>query len=315
MPAISNDNYSIVNGLTVYARSGTSPTNKVHAISDGVIKNRATDITTSVGSGNVTLTAVSADALKRIDVIYYDVSTSAYGVKTGTEVASTATASIPTLTSTSQIALATVPLSRSGSTTTIATFSDARSTTQYLPIRSFNRTQSVRIAKQRILPTVTSYIDINDSKVRKQFSYHSAIGAVYTAGDFSDTNSNTVIITGGVVTSTGAGSFNSSAGELFIRDIGTYVTIAAGSTVALDTVAEVTASNTFRKDAVYVDNASGVVGTAKGTLVTQASGSVDLGTVSGVAPSVRTLLGYLYIVGNATVGSITYNFVDARPRP
>jgi hypothetical protein len=59
---------------------------------------------------------------------------------------------------------------------------------EYLPVRSYNRSQNVRIAKQKLSPTLTTYIDISDAATRKEFSYHSAIGAAYVVGDITNNN-------------------------------------------------------------------------------------------------------------------------------
>jgi hypothetical protein len=59
---------------------------------------------------------------------------------------------------------------------------------EYLPVRSYNRSQNVRIGKQKLSPTSTTYIDISDAATRKEFSYHSAIGAAYALGDITANN-------------------------------------------------------------------------------------------------------------------------------
>lgn len=90
----------------------------------------------------------------------------------------------------------------------------------WLPIRKYNRTQSVRIGTgaqaQRVRATIRSedsdatstsrgwlapptYINIEDAAIRKQFSYHSAIGAVYVTGSEVHIDSGTVVSPGGRV--------------------------------------------------------------------------------------------------------------------
>src|SRR4051812_27072120 len=70
----------------------------------------------------------------------------------------------------------------------------------YLPIRAFNRSQNVRIGGQKILSTATSYVDLSVAATKKEFSYHSAIGAVYPVGALTASNNGTGrVVTGGVV--------------------------------------------------------------------------------------------------------------------
>jgi hypothetical protein len=66
---------------------------------------------------------------------------------------------------------------------------------EYLPIRAFNRSQNVRINKTKISPTASTLIDISDAATRKEFSYHSAIGAVYVTGPVVE-NSEAVVLYG-----------------------------------------------------------------------------------------------------------------------
>jgi hypothetical protein len=90
----------------------------------------------------------------------------------------------------------------------------------WLPIRKYNRTQSVRIGTganaQKVRATIKSgdadatstnqgwlapatYINIEDAAIRKQFTYHSAIGAVYVTGSEIHIDSGTVLSPGGRV--------------------------------------------------------------------------------------------------------------------
>ena len=90
----------------------------------------------------------------------------------------------------------------------------------WLPIRKYNRTQSVRIGTganaQKVRATIQSgdsdattttrgslapptYINIEDAAIRKQFTYHSAIGAVYVTGSEVHIDTGTVVTPGGRV--------------------------------------------------------------------------------------------------------------------
>lgn len=54
--------------------------------------------------------------------------------------------------------------------------------TLYAPIRAYNRSQGVRIEKQRITSTATTIVNLGNPVTHKEFTYHSAIGAVYLTG-------------------------------------------------------------------------------------------------------------------------------------
>lgn len=53
---------------------------------------------------------------------------------------------------------------------------------EYLPVRAFNRSQNVRIAKQKVTPTATVFVNLEDPTARKELSYHSSIGAIFAVG-------------------------------------------------------------------------------------------------------------------------------------
>lgn len=53
---------------------------------------------------------------------------------------------------------------------------------EYLPVRAFNRSQNVRIAKQKVTPTTTVFVNLEDPVARKEFSYHGTLGAIYAVG-------------------------------------------------------------------------------------------------------------------------------------
>lgn len=53
---------------------------------------------------------------------------------------------------------------------------------EYLPIRAYERGQKVRINKQIVRRTVTSYVNLEDKTQLREFGQHSAIGAVYPVG-------------------------------------------------------------------------------------------------------------------------------------
>lgn len=53
---------------------------------------------------------------------------------------------------------------------------------EYLPVRALNRSQTVRINKERVRSGITSYVNLEDPVQKKEFSYHSAIGALVVVG-------------------------------------------------------------------------------------------------------------------------------------
>lgn len=143
---------------------------------------------------------------------------------------------------------------------------------EYLPIRALNRSQNVRIGGQKILPTITSYVNVEDAKTRKEFSYHSAIGAVYVVGELLTT---VPLVVNGLVPSavTPATEKKVSYTEGRVRDTsGVLYTVAAGTTAAFEAAAV-----NPRIDVVEVKNDGSEVKIKKGTEAT-----------SPVAPAVDT---------------------------
>lgn len=172
----------------------------------------------------------------------------------------------------------------------------------YLPIRAYNRSQNVRIARTKISPTATTYIDISDVATRKEFTYHSAIGAVYAVGAVTASDSDQVVWTGGVVSNGSGLTVNVTAGEIRTRSTGVFVTGVAGTNFAL-TVADGTQDRT---DLIWWDGTSGAVGKTNGTLAA-AGLSVAPATPAGKVPLATVLVA-------ATVTSPGTK-TDVRPRP
>lgn len=157
----------------------------------------------------------------------------------------------------------------------------------YLPIRAFNRSQNVRIGLQKISATTTAYVDISDVSIRKEFTYHSAIGAVYPVGPVSSTNSEAVVVTGASVTANGTPdqAVDVAAGELYNRTLGKYVSVAL-----VDNLAATAAHATLaRLDIVQVNISTGVATYKAGTaaaspvVATADAGNVVLATVARAA--------------------------------
>jgi hypothetical protein len=178
----------------------------------------------------------------------------------------------------------------------------------YLPVRAFNRSQQVRIGGQKITSTATSFIDLSVAATKKEYSYHSAIGAVYPVGGLTSNNSDTVVDYGAtVVAGTAANSVRVAdtlntakttgvAGELRVRSTGVWIAIPVTDSIALTA----NATGSTRVDLVVVDNATGV-----GTIVVGT-------TVAPATPAGKTAIA-TFTVANATttLGPIT----DVRARP
>lgn len=104
---------------------------------------------------------------------------------------------------------------------------------EYLPIRAINRSQNVRINKQRITSTATAYIDLSNATAKREYQHHSAIGAVFIVGPITANNETYGIVNGGKVTFAEALKVNVSEGTLRNRSTGVTVDIEAKSKLAL----------------------------------------------------------------------------------
>ena len=158
---------------------------------------------------------------------------------------------------------------------------------QYLPIRAFNRSQNVRIGNQKVLPTTTTYIDVNDPKQRKEFSYHSAIGAVFVVGGLSASNSD-IVFSG--VEASGDGTdlkITTADGTLRNRQDGSVVAVQPATT----TLSAADGTNP-RIDIIEVKTADGSIKKVTGTAA-----------VSPVAPALDA--GYIAVASVAVAANAT----------
>lgn len=172
----------------------------------------------------------------------------------------------------------------------------------YLPIRALNRSQAVRIGRQRITATTTAYIDINDAKTRKELAYHSSIGAIYVVGPASASNSNSRVVSGGVVTAGTGLRVLVSTGEIKNSSTGAYVVGAAdpGSGGLALTTADGTNP---RIDLVVWDGTSGALSKVDG-----------VAAAVPVAPAVPAGKVPLATVAVATSATAPGTITDIRPR-
>lgn len=131
----------------------------------------------------------------------------------------------------------------------------------FLPIRAYNRSQKVRIGNQDVTATETTYIDVSDIKVRKDYTYHSALGAVIPVGDLRQ-NGKAFVVWSGCTVSEGVADTDRiitvAAGELRLED-GTYVAVSSQDLTVTNADASLD-----RVDAVVVDD-SGTASIIKGT--------------------------------------------------
>jgi hypothetical protein len=134
---------------------------------------------------------------------------------------------------------------------------------EFLPVRALNRSQGVRINKQRVTNTKTTYVDLSNPVAKREFQHHSAIGAVFTVGPITNTSSEFVVQSGA---STDQGSSASDmvvttyAGVIKNRETGATVNVAQTDT----TISTADATNP-RNDLIQVDETSGAVSKVTGT--------------------------------------------------
>ncbi len=149
---------------------------------------------------------------------------------------------------------------------------------QYLPVRAFNRSQQVRIGKQRVTPTATTFVDISDALQRKELAYHSAIGAVIPVGPLSASNAD-VVVNSGAYTDEGAAN-----NDLIVRTYaGTLRNRQTGATVSVtqtDTTLSAADATNPRIDLIQVDATTGAVTKKTGTAAASpVAPTPDAGTI------------------------------------
>lgn len=130
---------------------------------------------------------------------------------------------------------------------------------EFLPVRAFNRSQNVRIESKKIKSTSTTYIDISKTATHKEFSYHSAIGAVYVRGPVSESMTITQYGLGVTPKEGEAKKVIVEAGELRIRGTSTPVVVAKKELEVEKTTTKP------RTDNVVVKLSTGVASIQKGT--------------------------------------------------
>lgn len=169
----------------------------------------------------------------------------------------------------------------------------------YLPVRALTRSQAVRIAKQKLSTSTTTYVNIEDGTTKKDLVHHSAIGALQVVGPLTASNEDWVVNTG-ATTTVSLLKITVAAGEIKQRSTGTYVAVAGG-----ETTLSAASETQDRTDLIWVDH-TGTVGHTSGTPAAKGT-SVAPATPEGKIP-VATYL----VAEKATAAT---NGKDVRPRP
>lgn len=173
----------------------------------------------------------------------------------------------------------------------------------WVTIRSVNRSQNVRVAGNKLTPSSSVRVDLDDPKTRRDFQQHSAIGAI-TVVPGGSTSQTAVVWTGGTGVAGAGLAVNTNPGELRNNVTDTYLTFptSGGTNLALATAP--TAGNS-RLDLVQVNYTTGAV-TAVTGVVAPTGSQVASSAAAGNLPLYTVLVG-----PSATIpGTIT----DVRPR-
>lgn len=132
---------------------------------------------------------------------------------------------------------------------------------EYLPVRALTRSQKVRINNQHVKTYITSYVDLEDPKRRKELNDHMTVGAVVVVGAVTNTLPATVTSGLGVTAVSPYTSKSVKQAEGYIRTESTSAIV----TVASNTFAIEAAAANPRIDIVEVKNDGSEVKVKKGT--------------------------------------------------
>ena len=186
----------------------------------------------------------------------------------------------------------------------------------FVPVLAISRSQSVRIGNAQGTATPGTvpqvgykpdgttlnspyYVDLSDGPSRRDLAHHLALGAVIVVGGLTNSNSDWVVVDGGVVTAGTGLTVNVSAGDLLQRSTGAEK---SGASATNSTIASNSSGNP-RIDLVSWDNTSGAV--------TVTTGTAAASPVAPATPTGKTPLATVAVANGASVpGTIT----DVRPR-
>lgn len=180
-----------------------------------------------------------------------------------------------------------------------------------LGLRSFNRSQKERVGGKALNATGTTLVNIDNKRVQRDLSRHSAIGALFQAVPPFFQNDDGVVDFGGKVTTQATGLVLNVSAVNFTRGDGTT----KGSGVAgTATVGTADATNP-RTDTIVVDTTAGTYSVIAGTAIATANAfNVHSAVLSGrgTVPANRIVLAYVIVPATAT--NLTQSaVVDARP--
>jgi hypothetical protein len=172
-------------------------------------------------------------------------------------------------------------------------------------IRPLGRNQKFDIGGKTLVPAKTTWVNLDNKRVARDFSRHGAIGQFIQAGIPFFQNDDGTVDQGGKVTVRATGLVVDVSAVNLTRASGAAVTGAAGTA----TVGAADATNP-RVDAIVVDTTSGAFSVAAGT----PTAGTNLVTLAGrpTAAANRIVLAYILVPATATNLSQD-NVVDVRP--
>jgi hypothetical protein len=175
----------------------------------------------------------------------------------------------------------------------------------HIPMRTFNRSQRVRIGGSSLSPTVSTWINVDSPRNQRDLARHSGIGAIYDVGDALGFPSDGYITNGGFVTVRASTLVMDISPVYFVR-----ASAVAGSQVA-DTVTIGAADATNpRIDVVAVDTATPDIVVVAGTATANATLFNRLGVVPTL-PANRIPIA-LVLVPNAATTLSQANVIQLR---
>lgn len=172
-------------------------------------------------------------------------------------------------------------------------------------VRPLGRSQKFDIGGKTLVPAQTTWVNIDNKRVQRDFSRHGAIGQVIQAGIPFFQNDDGVVDFGGKVTVRATGLVVDVSAVNFTRASAVAGSGAAGTA----TVGAADATNP-RVDAVVVDTTSGAFSIAAGTATAGTNGV----TLAGKPTLAANRIALAYILVPATATNLTQaNVFDVRP--
>lgn len=173
-----------------------------------------------------------------------------------------------------------------------------------LPVRSFNRSQRVRIGGKQLSQSATTLAWLDNQRNQRDIGRHSAIGAVWPVGPAFDQNDDGFITSGGVVTVAGVTATTTAVA-------GVRAATGAAVSQAADTVALAAPVVNPRVDAVLLDTATPDIVKADGT----ATAGVNAFTLGGRPTLAANRIGLAYVVWAPAVPLVGTNATGAVASP